>query len=137
MRVWCIPVFLLDDRRVLGLHNEAPIVISEGQKLLRGENGGWTSHPEVKKWSSRLGELVTLHDKAIVPEFVRRGWNHNSPLKNVEEITPRPFTCSEDECLSDLLEVYLRQGIGRVKPKGSPPASMATKLLNKEVNNNE
>lgn len=130
VRIWCVPVFILDGRRFCGLHNETPIVISEGQKLLRGENEGWTNHPEVKKWSNRLGELVTLHDKVIVPEFERRGWNHNSPLKNVERIEPRPFMFSADECLSDILEVYLRQGIESVKPDGSPPASIASKMMN-------
>lgn len=129
VRVWCVPVFILRTKRFGGLHNEVGTIISQGQKLLRGEKGGWTNHPEVKKWAKRLGELVTLHDKVIVPEFERRGWNHNSPLKGVEYIKPKPFACTEVECVRDILEVYLRQGIDVAKPKGSPPASVASKMM--------
>jgi len=132
VRVWCVPVFvplILDNKRFNGLHNEVPVIIAAAQKLNAGLKGGWVHHPEVKKWRYRLGELVTLHDVAIVSEFEARGYSHRSPLRNVDGIVPQNFMCSFKECQTDVLELCLRQVLDRFKPKGAPRASSATAMI--------
>jgi hypothetical protein len=77
MRIWHpIPPFCLDDRRLLGEHNELHCiwtVLTEGRK-------GYRNHPETKRWEGHLPALARRHEM-LVAEMRRRGWTgHKSPL---------------------------------------------------------
>ena len=131
VRVWNVPVELLDRQRFLGLHNEVAIILYAGIKHNKGLSGGYVNHPETIKYSGRLGELKNLHDNVIVPEFKCRGYKHSSPLLNVEHICYENFVCSYEESLEDITELTLRQIIDKIKPVGSSASSIVTKIMRK------
>ena len=131
VRVWNVPVELLDRQRFLGLHNEVAIILYAGIKRSKGLSGGYVNHPETIKYSNRLGELKHLHDNIIVSEFKRRGYNHNSPLREeADSIAYEYFTCTYEESIGDIVELTLRQAVDKVKPTKSRAASAATKMIN-------
>jgi hypothetical protein len=77
MRIWHpIPPLCLDDRRLLGEHNELHCiwtVLTEGRK-------GYRNHPETKRWETHLPALARRHEM-LVAEMRRRGWTgHKSPI---------------------------------------------------------
>jgi len=76
MRIWYpIPVWYLDDKRLLGEHNEILIVA----KTIAGcYKVGWKNHPEVKRWIGYTKALAKRHDQ-LAEEMLRRGKNHKSP----------------------------------------------------------
>jgi len=41
--------------------------------------GPYSRHPETLRWSGKTHALFARHE-ALVREFSRRGWRHNSPL---------------------------------------------------------
>lgn len=75
MRCWYpIPVDVLDDRRLLGEHNELLIMA----RAIAGLNRGYRHHPETRRWVGHSKALRVRHDQ-LAAEMVRRGFNHRSP----------------------------------------------------------
>lgn len=77
MRVWDIHVKHLCRKHLLGEHRELHGLWNILTK--HGGKGGYSSHPETKRW---IGKLRALHDRheALVVEMQKRGYNHHSPL---------------------------------------------------------
>lgn len=117
VRVWNLPNLpdfnIPDNRRFNAMNYELQSIITSAQS----PTARFRNHPEVVKWRPRLGELRTLHDKVIVPGLSSRGYNHNSPLYNIEGIPYAPFNPSFESYLSDLLEITLRQVIDPLNTK--------------------
>ena len=77
MRVWDqVPPENLCDRHLLGEHREIHVIWSV---LKRGE-GGYSNHPEVKRWAGRKYFLYQRH-QAVAREMKRRGFKHKSYLQ--------------------------------------------------------
>lgn len=77
MRVWdihpkhlCRKHLLAEHRELHGLWN---ILTKHGGK------GGYSHHPETKRWVGKKKALYNRHE-ALVQEFLRRGYQHHSPL---------------------------------------------------------
>jgi hypothetical protein len=77
MRVWdinpkhlCRKHLLAEHRELHGLWN---ILTKHGGK------GGYSRHPETLRWVGKTKALYERHG-ALVEEFIRRGYKHNSPL---------------------------------------------------------
>ena len=64
----------LDDKRLLGEHNELLIMA----KTIAGINKGWKNHPETLRWVGHSKAMKRRHDMVAL-EMVERGMNHNSP----------------------------------------------------------
>lgn len=75
MRSWYpIPVEALDNKRLLGEHNELLIMA----RSIAGLNKGYRNHPETKRWVGHSKAMKDRHDR-LAAEMVRRGFNHRSP----------------------------------------------------------
>jgi hypothetical protein len=77
MRVWDVDVTILCRKHLLGEHRELHglwniLTKHEGK-------GGYSQHPETKRWVGKLKALYARH-QALVVEMERRGYMHNSPL---------------------------------------------------------
>lgn len=77
MRVWdihpkhlCRKHLLAEHRELHGLWN---ILTKHGGK------GGYSRHPETLRWAGKTRALYERHE-ALVREFTRRGYKHNSPV---------------------------------------------------------
>ena len=77
MRVWDIHVKHLCRKHLLGEHRELHGLWNILTK--HGGKGGYSNHPETKRWIGKLRALYNRH-KALVVEMQKRGYNHNSPL---------------------------------------------------------
>src|SRR5262245_15340028 len=77
MRVWdihpkhlCRKHLLAEHRELHGLWN---ILTKHKAK------GGYSRHPETLRWVGKTKALYLRHE-ALVAEFMKRGWNHHTPL---------------------------------------------------------
>lgn len=77
MRVWDIHVKHLCRKHLLGEHRELHGLWNILTKH-KGK-GGYSNHPETKRWVGRLSALYARHEE-LVEEMTRRGYNHQSPL---------------------------------------------------------
>ncbi len=71
---WPIPATELDDKRLLGEHNELLIMA----RAIAGLNRGYRNHPETRRWMGHSKAMKRRHDD-LADEMVRRGFNHRSP----------------------------------------------------------
>ena len=112
MRSWHpIPPLCLDRKRLLGEHNEVHCmwnVITQNKK-------GYRNHPETQRWIGHLAALAQRHD-LLVAEMALRGYNHKSPLLNVEQFacsTVRyPSTIEPIETMREKLSQKLSEALG-------------------------
>lgn len=75
MRSWYpIPVSDLDNKRLLGEHNELYIMA----RTIAGLSKGWANHPETKRWIGHSKAMKVRHDQ-LAEEMAKRGLNHKSP----------------------------------------------------------
>lgn len=77
MRVWDIDVKHLCRKHLLGEHRELHGLWNILTK--HGGKGGYSQHPETKRWVGKLKALYNRHE-ALVVEMKNRGYQHNSPL---------------------------------------------------------
>ena len=77
MRVWDIHVKHLCRKHLLGEHRELHGLWNILTK--HGGKGGYSQHPETKRWVGKLKALYERHE-SLVLEMKKRGYNHNSPL---------------------------------------------------------
>lgn len=71
---WPIPATELDNKRLLGEHNELLIMA----RAIAGLNRGYRNHPETRRWVGHSKAMKGRHDE-LAAEMVRRGFNHRSP----------------------------------------------------------
>ncbi|MBC8145706.1 MAG: pyrimidine dimer DNA glycosylase, partial [bacterium] len=71
---WPVAAIKLDNKRLLGEHNELLIMA----RSICGLSKGWKNHPETKRWVGHSKAMKARHDE-IAEEMVRRGMNHKSP----------------------------------------------------------
>lgn len=77
MRVWDIHPKHLCRKHLLGEHRELHGLWNILTK--HGGEGGYSKHPETKRWVGKLRALYDRH-KALVEEMKDRGYNHLSDL---------------------------------------------------------
>ncbi|MFC2149227.1 pyrimidine dimer DNA glycosylase/endonuclease V [Candidatus Auribacterota bacterium] len=77
MRVWDIRTKYLCRKHLLGEHRELHGLWNILTK--HGGKGGYSRHPETKRWIGKLRALYNRHE-ALVTEMGRRGFRHRSPL---------------------------------------------------------
>ncbi len=77
MRIWDIEVKKLCRKHLLGEHRELHGLWNILTK--HGGRGGYSHHPETKRWIGKLKALYIRHE-ALVREMKRRGYDHRSPL---------------------------------------------------------
>ncbi|MDZ7726249.1 MAG: pyrimidine dimer DNA glycosylase/endonuclease V [Candidatus Campbellbacteria bacterium] len=77
MRIWDIDTKHLCRKHLLGEHRELHGLWNVLTK--HGGKGGYSKHPETKRWVGKTRALYERHD-ALVKEMERRGYNHWSPL---------------------------------------------------------
>jgi hypothetical protein len=128
VRVWNDKITYLQRQRFLGEHNESTIIhnaLMREQcwshyptffKWLQENYGfriGYLNHPETQRFKEHIGQLIDLHDNIIVPDFQRRGYNHQSPLPtaNCFNIIPEKFTYTEEMYKRDHAELMRRQEV--------------------------
>lgn len=85
MRVWDVPVSVLNDKHLLGEHAETHCIWAAHE---RGLTGGYSRHPETLRWTGHLAALWQRHE-AQAEEMAQRGFNHRSPLSG------QPSGCGE------------------------------------------
>jgi hypothetical protein len=77
MRVWDIHTKHLCRKHLLAEHRE---LHGLWNILTRHKGkGGYSRHPETLRWVGKLKALYIRHE-ALVGEFVKRGYNHLTPL---------------------------------------------------------
>jgi len=109
VRIWRLPVWILDRQHLLGEHNELHTIVSV---ILRG-GGGWWNHPQTNRFKGRLGLLVDRH-RQQVEEMERRGYNHRSPLPKFDYKPERyvlGVAYTREEMLADLNLLIERKGV--------------------------
>ena len=99
VRVWCVPVRLLDRQHLLGEHAELHVMYNAIVKAKLGIQSGWQKHPQTLRFMDRLGMLVDRH-RQQAKELLKRGYRHNSPLPETHVLEPYKYSNSEME--SDL-----------------------------------
>lgn len=75
MRVWDIPVNKLCNKHLVAQHHEIHCIYG----ILTSNLRGFRNHPEVKRWTNRIGALYKMHE-STVDEMIARGMNHQSLL---------------------------------------------------------
>lgn len=76
MRSWYpIPVSVLDNKALLGEHNELHIMARSIGGLIKG----WGNHPETKRWLGHTKFMKVRHSE-ISREMTLRGYNHKTPF---------------------------------------------------------
>ena len=78
MRIWDIHVKHLCRKHLLGEHRELHGLWNIFTKH-KGK-GGYSHHPETKRWAGKLKALYDRHE-ALVVEMQKRNYKHNSPLE--------------------------------------------------------
>ena len=104
VRIWKTPLYFLNRKRLLGEHFELHVILSA---ILRGK-GAWFNHPQTKRFYNHIGELKYRH-REQVREMLRRGYNHKSPLLNVDDVKEEIYTYTTEEMLGDLEILSERQ----------------------------
>lgn len=77
MRIWDIHVKHLCRKHLLGEHRELHGLWNILTK--HKGRGGYSAHPETKRWVGKLRALYERHE-ALVVEMKKRGYLHRSPL---------------------------------------------------------
>lgn len=77
MRIWDVSPSLLCRQHLLGEHRELHGLWNILTK--HGGTGGYSNHPETKRWVGKLKALYNRHE-ALVKEMKKRGYNHQTPL---------------------------------------------------------
>lgn len=77
MRIWDVPPSSLCRQHLLGEHRELHGLWNILTK--HGGRGGYSQHPETKRWVGKLKALYLRHE-ALVKEMSKRGYEHRSPL---------------------------------------------------------
>lgn len=77
MRVWDIHVKHLCRKHLLSEHRELHGLWNILTKY--GGRGGYSRHPETKRWVGKLKALYDRHE-ALICEMKKRGYRHLSPL---------------------------------------------------------
>ena len=77
MRIWDVDVSLLCRKHLLGEHRELHGLWNILTK--HGGQGGYSHHPETKRWVGKLKALYLRHE-ALVVEMKKRGYRHASDL---------------------------------------------------------
>lgn len=77
MRIWDVDVADLCRQHLLGEHRELHGLWNILTK--HGGTGGYSHHPETKRWVGKLSALYLRHE-AIVAEMIARDYTHNTPL---------------------------------------------------------
>lgn len=77
MRIWDIEPRLLCRQHLLGEHRELHGLWNI--LTLHNGEGGYSAHPETKRWVGKLAALYRRHEDLVV-EMNSRGYSHNSPL---------------------------------------------------------
>ena len=77
MRVWDIHPKYLCRKHLLAEHRELHGLWNILTK--HGGKGGYSRHPETLRWVGKEKALYERHE-ALVMEFVRRGYQHHTPL---------------------------------------------------------
>ncbi len=77
MRIWDVDVSLLCRKHLLGEHRELHGLWNILTK--HGGQGGYSRHPETKRWVGKLKALYIRHE-ALVREMKKRGYRHASDL---------------------------------------------------------
>ena len=102
VRVWSPPPRVLDNRRLLGEHQELHTIVSvllSTQEIANAQGVtpdkinwdqirlGWRSHPQVTRWHGKIGAVIERHDIVAKEMFWRKrkktGENaeHQSPME--------------------------------------------------------
>jgi hypothetical protein len=88
---WPIPASRLDNKRLLGEHNELLIMA----RAIAGLNKGYKNHPETRRWTGHSKAMKRRHDEIAV-EMQLRGFNHKSPwpdnVVNLSDTDAWPLT---------------------------------------------
>jgi len=95
VKIWCLPLNLLDDKRLLGEHHELHVIFN----VLTNNLKGFSHHPQTLRFKHNLGMLLYRHNQQI-KELKNRGFNHYSPLKT--KIKPKCYRYSKLEYIQDL-----------------------------------
>ncbi len=77
MRVWDIHPKHLCHKHLLAEHRELHGLWNILTK--HGAQGGYARHPETLRWVGKTRALYNRHE-ALVKEFARRGYQHQTPL---------------------------------------------------------
>lgn len=77
MRIWDIEPRYLCRKHLLAEHRELHGLWNILTK--HGGRGGYAHHPETLRWVGKLRALYLRHE-ALVAEFAKRGYNHQTPL---------------------------------------------------------
>lgn len=80
VRIWCVPVRVLNRQHLLGEHKELHLTWNVLCKKLEGIKCGYQQHPGVRRFEGEdMGMLRDRHrDQVRAMEL--RGYRHNSPL---------------------------------------------------------
>lgn len=119
VRAWNVPAEILDDKRLLGQHNEAAIMFSS---IIRRKSTGlrqaYYNHPQTRRFHDNPGALVALHDSCVNTNR----FNHQSPILDKHSpieymlafpygFTLLPHIPTQSEFISDMTKLYQRWGI--------------------------
>ncbi|MDA3862403.1 MAG: DUF1722 domain-containing protein [Deltaproteobacteria bacterium] len=110
MRIWDLNPGYLNNQSLLGEHAELHGLIS----VLKKQSGGYSNHPETKRWVGHAGALQKRH-QFIAAEMKLRGMNEKSPV-NVESGTDWPdvFVDEPFEQIQILKKKYSEKKPGRI-----------------------
>lgn len=99
---WPISVKELDNKRLLGEHNELLIM---ARAIFGLNKGGYRNHPETKRWIGHSKAMKMRHDE-IAQEMELRGFNHKSPWPDncVNANDNSDFPCTFWESLETMKE---------------------------------
>jgi len=87
MRVWDIHPAYLSDKSLLGEHVEIHALYN----IISGGKKGYSQHPETKRWTGHLQQLVSRHN-LVIKEMLLREFKHKSPLSIPTDIKEQNFT---------------------------------------------
>jgi len=122
VRIWCVPIELLDRQHLLGEHNELLVILNSiirdrqlktkfvnFMKFLESYkiHVGWINHPQTCRFKNCVGQLIDRHNQQA-REMQKRGYKHNTPLTNIGYLA-EPYSFSESEYKKDFMLLMSRQ----------------------------
>lgn len=106
---WPIEASILDNKRLLGEHNELLIMA----RAIAGINKGYRNHPETKRWIGHSKAMKRRHNE-LADEMEKRGFNHKSPwpdnVMNSDDTDAWPNTFWES---LDVMKTKLAEKMGK------------------------
>ena len=85
VRIWCVPVSILDRQHLLGEHHELHVIFNTIMRKRQGIKCGFMNHPEVIRFENKIYQLDWRHGDQV-SEMRYRKYKHKINVLDFKDI---------------------------------------------------